>query len=132
MKDALHQIQQETQAILASGSAARKAAHEGGAPSHLSTGWPAIDGCEGSPGLPWRGVHEAFGMHDEATQRLPALSLALHLAWRVVLQAPSRAPFAPLTEAQAVRNSATASTISFERIVFRPFIQTTRAADAKT
>ena len=91
MKDALHQIQQETQAILASGSAARKAAHEGGAPSHLSTGWPAIDGCEGSPGLPWRGVHEAFGMHDEVAQRLPALSLALHLAWRVVLQAPSRA-----------------------------------------
>lgn len=91
MKPHLRTIQQRMQATLASGSAARRASHEGGAPAHLSTGWPAIDGCDASPGLPWRGVHEAFGERDTASLRLPAMSLALHLAWRVALQAPSHA-----------------------------------------
>jgi protein ImuA len=91
MNEATRSIQQEMQALLASGSAARRASREGGAPAHLATGWPAIDGCGGAPGLPWRGVHEAFGEHDAAASRLPAVSLALHLAWRVALQAPSHA-----------------------------------------
>ncbi|MFM7798382.1 MAG: ImuA family protein [Planctomycetota bacterium] len=91
MENALSSIQQAVQEVLASGSAARRASREGGAPAHLATGWPAIDTCEGSLGLPWRGVHEAFGRHDGATLRLPAMSLALHLAWRVALQAPPHA-----------------------------------------
>ena len=91
MRPDLRSIQHDMQAVLASGSAARKASREGGAPSHLSTGWAAIDTCQGSPGLPWRGVHEAFGEHDATCVRLPAMSLALHLAWRVALQAPPHA-----------------------------------------
>ena len=91
MKDETRSIQQEMQALLASGSAARRAMREGGAPAHLSTGWPTIDACEGSPGLPWRGVQEAFGERDTAMLRLPAMSLALHLAWRVAQQAPAHA-----------------------------------------
>ncbi|MFZ4722259.1 MAG: hypothetical protein ACOYMI_03820 [Phycisphaerales bacterium] len=91
MRNALASIQQSVQQVLASGSAARRASREGGAPAHLATGWAAIDTCEGSPGLPWRGVHEAFGEHDTGAIRLPAMSLALHLAWRVALQAPSHA-----------------------------------------
>ena len=87
----LESIQQQMQAVLAEGSAARMASREGGAPAHLATGWPAFDACEGSPGLPWRGVHEAFGERDASSSRLPAMGLALHLAWRVALQAPSQA-----------------------------------------
>lgn len=91
MNESTRSIQQEMQALLASGSVARRAMREGGAPAHLSTGWAAIDACEGSLGLPWRGVHEAFGERDTAMLRLPAMSLALHLAWRVALQAPAHA-----------------------------------------
>ncbi len=91
MSKELDVIQQAVQEVLASGSAARRALREGGAPAHLSTGWPCIDGCQGSPGLPWRGVHEAFGTLDAASLRVPAMGLALHLAWRVALQAPLQA-----------------------------------------
>ena len=91
MRHDLQAIHQQVQAVLAEGSASRRGAAEGGAPAHLSTGWPAIDACEGVSGLPWRGVHEAFGERDTASLRLPAMSLALHLAWRVALQAPPQA-----------------------------------------
>ena len=91
MIQALESIQQSVQQVLASGSAARRCLREGGAVAHLATGWPAIDTCQGSPGLPWRGVHEAFGERDGTCVRLPAMSLALHLAWRVALQAPTHA-----------------------------------------
>ena len=91
MERELSSIQQAMQSVLASGSAARRASREGGTPTHLSTGWPAFDVCEASPGLPWRGVHEAFGERDTSSLRLPAMGLALHLAWRVVLQAPLHA-----------------------------------------
>jgi hypothetical protein len=33
-------------------------------------------------------VHEAFGAHDVAGLRLAAMSMALHLAWRAVMQSP--------------------------------------------
>jgi hypothetical protein len=91
MKQQLRSIDRQMQAVLASGSAVRRALHEGGAPAHLATGWPVIDTCQDSPGLPWRGVHEVFGQHDGASLRLPAMSLALHLAWRVALQASPHA-----------------------------------------
>jgi hypothetical protein len=91
MRDDLRSIQRQVQAVLSEGSAARRASGPGDAPAHLATGWSAIDGCEGSPGLPWRGVHEAFGEHDTGSLRLPAMSLALHLAWRAALQAPPQA-----------------------------------------
>ena len=91
MKESLRSIQRQVQAVLSEGSAARRASGRGGAPEHLSTGWSVIDGCRDSPGLPWRGVHEAFGAHDASAIRLPAMGLALHLAWRVALQAPKHA-----------------------------------------
>jgi len=65
---------------LAAGSHGDPAVHR------LRTGWPCLD-LEG--GVPWHGVHEAFGQGDAAGLRLPAMSMALHLAWRAVMQSPS-------------------------------------------
>lgn len=72
-------IRQQVEAVLAPGFGA---AAEAARAMHMDMGWPAWSGA----GLPWHGVHEAFGTLDTATARLPAMSMALHMAWRLVHQ----------------------------------------------
>jgi hypothetical protein len=77
-------IQQQVDAVLASSRAGVAPAVSPGNAASMQVGWPALNGI----GLPWHGVHEAFGTLDAAAPRLPAMSMALHLAWRAVMQAP--------------------------------------------
>ncbi|NBX25217.1 MAG: hypothetical protein EBQ99_04095 [Planctomycetes bacterium] len=78
-------IQQQVDAVLASGRVGVPSPIPAGNAGPMQVGWPALQGAD----LPWHGVHEAFGALDAAALRLPAMSMALHLAWRAVMQAPS-------------------------------------------
>jgi hypothetical protein len=84
MKEGVKRVSEALQAICPGGLAARS---DGGqAARRFRTGWPCLDSDDG---VPWHGVHEAFGQGDAAGLRLPAMSMALHLAWRAVVQSPS-------------------------------------------
>lgn len=79
MKKDTQAIRQQVEAVLASSVGAQAGAIRA---TNLDMGWPSAAGS----GLPWHGVHEAFGTLDAASARLPAMSMALHMAWRLVHQ----------------------------------------------